>query len=86
MSDGLSTQERRALLLLAKNGEEGMAEDRLMKVHRFKMPVLLGLATRGYISIRSRRFQDYEVLASAARVHITKMGRAAITVYSKKAS
>lgn len=47
-----------------------MAEDRLMKVHRFKMP----LATRGYISIRSRRFQDYEVLASAARVHITKMG------------
>jgi len=86
MSDGLSAQERRALLLLAKRGEEGIAEDRLVNVHRFKMPALIGLATRGYISIQSRRFQGYKVLATAARVHITKMGRAAITVYAKKAS
>jgi hypothetical protein len=50
-------QERRALLLVAKTGQEGMAEDRLVKVHRFKMPVLIGLATRGYINIRSRRFE-----------------------------
>jgi hypothetical protein len=84
MSEGLNAQERRALLLLAKKGEEGVAEDRLVKVHRLKMPVLIDLATRGYIRIQSRRFQGCKMLSISASVHITEMGKAAIAVYKGK--
>jgi len=69
MSHSLTTEQCRALHLLANANEEGLPEHALLAVHHVNNSVLHSLIIRGYVNIRPHR-----------HVAITAMGRAAIDV------
>jgi glutamine phosphoribosylpyrophosphate amidotransferase len=72
----LSADQRRALVMLATAGQDGVAQA-LLSAHGFDATMILGLVNRGLATLKMEKVRADGKLIAVAIVRITEAGRRA---------